>query len=212
VASLLSTRLRSSRRFCLATGGTVAPVYSHIDDLHGATIFLLDEFGGLPRDDPGRCAAMIQRDLLAHASGAGRVAAPDVDADDPVAAATRYKRLIDDGGIDLAVVGLGLNGHIGMNEPGSTADLPTRVVDLAPSTSAHAAVYGATTTPTWGITVGIAELMAARELWVLVTGAHKREILKRVLSASIGPGLPSTYLREHENCAVFADLVALGER
>jgi glucosamine-6-phosphate deaminase len=213
VASLLSSLITPESRLCLATGGTVAPVYSLIDDLNGATIFLLDEFGGLPRDDPGRCVAMIRRDLLAHTSGNGSIFVPDVDADDPEAEALRYGRQIVEGdGIDLAVVGLGRNGHIGMNEPGSTPDLSTRVVDLAELTSAHTAAYGATTSPTWGITVGMAELMAARELWLLVTGGHKREILRQTLSMPIGPDVPATYLRRHENCTVFADRPALGER
>lgn len=208
VAARLSA-LAPARRLCLATGDTLAPAYALVDHLDGATVFLLDEFGGLPPNDPGRCQSMIRRQLLDHVT-VGDLRLPDVDAADAAAEARRYGEDIASGGIDLAVVGLGRNGHIGMNEPGSTVDLPTRVVELAPTTAEHAAAYGASSTPSWGITVGLAELMAAREVWLLVTGEHKREILERVLHDPIGPDLPATFLRNHSDCTVLADRTAAG--
>lgn len=148
---------------------------------------------------------MIRRDLLDHSKGTPTLNMPDVDASEPDHEADRYAALVELGGLDLAIVGLGSNGHIGMNEPGATSDLTTRVVDLAPSTIANAATYGASTSPTWGITVGISELMKAREVWLVVTGEHKREVLHRTLTEQIGPHLPATYLRDHHDCTVFAD-------
>ena len=168
-------------------------------------IFLLDEFGGLPRHDPARCAAMLRRDLPGVP-----FLAPDVDGEDPEAAAGAYGHTIDDGGLDLAVVGLGGNGHLGMNEPGSSPLSETRVVDLARSTSAGALRYGATIEPLWGITVGLRQLMGARELWLVVSGGHKAEILRRVLADQIGPDLPATFLREHHNARLLADAAAMG--
>ena len=212
-ANRLTETINGKERLCLATGSTMTPFYAAIagkTGLDGLTIFLLDEFGGLPEDDPGRCETMIRRDLLSKATGRPRVRLPDVDASDPDNEAARYGDLIGDGGLDLAIVGLGLNGHIGMNEPGSTADLTTRVVELDSVTAENAASYGATETPTWGITVGLAELLVARELWLLVTGSRKREILRRALDDPIGPDLPATFLREHPNAALFADESALG--
>ncbi len=195
-------------RLCLPTGNTPTPVYRRVAEttsLDGVTIFLLDEFGGLPKDDPGRCAAALTRDLLRPARDSPTLHVPDVDAPDPEAAATRYGELIVEGGLDLAVVGLGSNGHVGMNEPGTTIDQPTRVVELAASTSEGARSYGATITPTWGITVGIAELMDAREVWVLVTGDHKTDILNRVLHGPVDPEAPASFLTEHHNCVFLVD-------
>lgn len=200
-------------RLCLATGSTVRPFYSAVarrTSLGGFTIFLLDEFGGLPDDDPGRCAAMIRRDLLSIAQGSPRVHIPDVDALDPGREADHYGDLIRDGGLDLAIVGLGRNGHIGMNEPGSTAEMTTRRVELDSSTADNALTYGATIPPTWGITVGIAELLEAREVWLMVTGEHKTEILDHTLHSPIGPEVPATFLRAHANAYLFADESALG--
>lgn len=213
LAARFATQVSHGGRVCLATGSTVTPLYTAVAetvDLEGLTIFLLDEFGGLPQRDPGRCEAMLRRDLLSRASGRPRVMLPDVDAGDPHREADRYGDSIDAGGLDLAVVGLGMNGHVGMNEPGSSSHLTTRVVELDPITSENAASYGATTRPAWGITVGLAELLAARELWLAVTGPHKREILRRVLDEPVGPDLPATFLREHPNARLFADVSALG--
>jgi glucosamine-6-phosphate deaminase len=97
-----------------------------------------------------------------------------------------------------------------MNEPGSSPLSQTRVVDLARSTSASALRYGATVEPWWGISVGLRQLMEARELWLVVAGEQKAEILRRVLGDQIGADLPATFLREHHNARLLADAAAMG--
>ncbi len=213
VAAHFHERVAPGMRICLPTGNTTTPFYAEVarrSSLEGVEIFLLDEFGGLPDDDPGRCMSMLTRDVLSRVEGRPRVHVPDVDASDPDHAADRYGDLISEGGLDLALVGLGANGHIGMNEPGATVDLATRVVQLEASTTQHAAEYGATTPPTWGITVGMAELMEAEEVWVLVTGAHKAGILNRTIHGGVDSDVPATYLTEHHNATFFVDEAALG--
>ena len=196
-------------RLCLPTGVTVMPFYREVarrGNLDQVTIFLLDEFGGLPEGDPGRCETMIERYLIDRVEGDPELRVPDVDAPDPDEEASRYQRRIEEGGLDLAILGLGGNGHVGMNEPGSGRRSATRVVSLAPSTSRHAQeAYGATRPPTWGLTVGLEQLLAAREVWLLVTGEHKAEILKKTLTAPVGPDVPATFLREHPAATVLAD-------
>ena len=208
IASRFEATVEQGHRICLATGNTPTPLYAEVAQLmalDGLTIFLLDEFGGLPADDPGRCVSMITRDLIDRAGGVPTVHVPDVNSPDHDTAAQRYGELVADGGLDLAIVGLGANGHIGMNEPGTTADQGVRVVALAPSTSAGALAYGATIAPTWGITVGISELLDAREVWVLVTGEQKRDILNRTLHGEVDSDVPATFLTEHPNCTFFVD-------
>ena len=201
-------------RLCLPTGVTVMPFYREVArraNLDQVTIFLLDEFGGLPEGDPGRCETMLRRYLIDLVESEPKLMVPDVDASDPDAEAARYQRKIEDGGLDLAILGLGGNGHVGMNEPGSGRHSATRVVSLAPSTSRHAQeAYGATRPPDWGLTVGLDQLLAAREVWLLVTGAHKAQILKKTLTAPVGPDIPATFLREHSNAYVLADESAAG--
>jgi len=187
----------------------VEPFYrkvSTIPRLDHLTVFLLDEFGGLPPGDPGLCASMIRRHLLDRLGEEPTVHVPATDPPNPEG----YEALVDDGGLDLAILGLGANGHVGMNEPGSTPDTPTRVVELAPTTSEHAEEYGATETPTWGVTLGLRPLLEAGEVWLLVTGAHKREILNAALHGPIAPEVPASFLRRHPSFKVFADASAAG--
>jgi glucosamine-6-phosphate deaminase len=200
---------RSSPRLCLPTGVTMVPFYREVArrvNLDTAIIFLLDEFGALPEGDPGRCESMLKRHLVDVVEGDPELVVPDVDAPDPEAEAIRYQRKIEEGGLDLAILGLGSNGHVGMNEPGSGRHSSTRVVSLEPSTSDHAQeAYGATKPPTWGMTVGLEQLLAAREIWLLVTGGHKAGILKKTLTDPVGPDIPATFLRGHPDATVLAD-------
>jgi glucosamine-6-phosphate deaminase len=107
------------------------------------------------------------------------------------------------------VLGLGMNGHVGFNEPGCRPDDPTRLVRLARSSrEAAVARYGAATMPTGGITIGMARLLEAREVWLLVTGERKASVLRRALRDPEGPDCPASYLRRHPRLTVFADEAA----
>ena len=221
LAARLAARLhdRPGLTLCLPTGTTPRPLYAHLDDALRAadtsmaqtTVVVLDEFGGLDPEDPARCANLIQRDLLDRLTVApARVLVPDVDAPDPEQAGARYEAQINElGGIDLALLGLGANGHVGMNEPGSPPSSRTRTVELADSTSRHAAEYGAVVPPRWGITLGLGTILEARELWLLVRGAHKRDILQRATKGETDPSVPASMLRDHPRLTVLADRAAM---
>ena len=174
-------------------------------DLGESTIFVLDEFG-LPSGSAGRCDEMIRRDLLDLLRlPPAAVHAIDVDATDLESESRRYEGLVRDGGLDLTMLGLGGNGHLGLNEPGSELDSVTRVVQLTPETGGHTTSYGSDKPATWGITLGVDTLLASDEIWLLVTGAHKAEILARTMTDDIGPDVPATFLRTHPNVTVFVD-------
>lgn len=200
-------RLESSgARICLATGATPIPVYVRlpVDSLATSTVFLLDEFGGLPTGHPGRCETMLRTALLDRVPAAA-FHFPDVEARDLDLECRRYGTLISEGGLDLAVLGLGRNGHLGLNEPGSTADQPTRVVELTEETREGARKYGADPPPTWGLAVGLAEILAAREVWLLVTGSGKAAVLAQVVNEQVTDQIPATVLRTHPNTVIWAD-------
>jgi glucosamine-6-phosphate deaminase len=222
VARTLLDRLAASPglRLCLPTGDTPSPVYARLAALDAtaefggrwtaATAVLLDEWVGLPPGDPARCDWRLARELLDPLAPPPRFVPIDVDGDDPEAAAARHDTAAT--GLDLAVLGLGVNGHVGFNEPGSRPDDPTRLVRLASSSrDAATARYGAALTPTAGITIGLARLLAAREVWLLVTGARKASILRRSLRDPVGPDCPASYLRRHPRLTVFADEAAAAE-
>jgi glucosamine-6-phosphate deaminase len=200
-------------RLCLPTGETPRPVYAvgaSVMDLDAATVFLLDEFD-LPAGSPARCDVMMRRDFLDLLTRQPKVVhSLDPSVPDPDAECRRYESLVADGGLDLTLLGLGGNGHLGLNEPGSPADAPTRVTRLAPSTTEAAGRYGAEAEPSWGMTLGMQAILESDEVWLLVSGSHKAEILERTLNGPIGPDVPATYLREHPNATVFADRAAAG--
>ena len=193
-------------RVCLATGATPLPVYGRLpaDALAATTVFLLDEFGDLPAGHPGRCETMLRTALLDRVPSA-EFHFPDVDAPDLEVECRRFRDLISEGGLDLAILGLGRNGHLGLNEPGSTADAPTRVVELTEETREGARNYGADPPPTWGLAVGLAEILAAREVWLLVTGAAKAAVLARAVNDPVTIQIPATSLRAHPNAVIWSD-------
>ncbi|MEO8720525.1 MAG: glucosamine-6-phosphate deaminase [Ginsengibacter sp.] len=110
------------------------------------------------------------------------------------------------GGIDLAIVGLGMNGHVGMNEPGTSPALRAHVTKITASTQQSGQKYfNEKTVLPMGITLGIANLMEARHVMLIVNGKKKAEIIKRVLEEEISEELPASFLRNHKNFSVYLD-------
>jgi glucosamine-6-phosphate deaminase len=200
-------------RMSLPTGATPRPVYRELvdrdADLTGCDVFLLDEFGGLALDSPARCDAMLRSDLLDLLNAPpASVHMFDTGVSDIGAMCDRYEAQIPGSGFGLAVLGLGRNGHIGLNEPGSGPETRTRMVQLAPATSRAARAYGTSDAPTWGVTLGVGTLLESNTIWLLVTGTHKAEILAEVVHGSIGPEVPASFLRQHADTIVLADEAA----
>jgi glucosamine-6-phosphate deaminase len=218
VADLWVERLGAdpALRMCLATGSTPVPVYEEMGrrvaagevSFAAATVFVLDEWLGLPTGHEVRCDTMLRRDLLQRVDLAEhRVHLFGVDTGDPAVTCELFDAAIRaGGGLDLAVLGLGRNGHLGMNEPGTPFDAPTRIVELAEETRIGAGRYGELSEPpTHGVTVGLGPLIAAEEVWLLVAGPAKADILAHVLEGPIGPDVPATSLRTHPGAVVIAD-------
>lgn len=222
VAAELAGRLaaRPRLRMVLPTGDTPSPVYARLVAmaLEGtvsfarAEVILLDEYVGLPPGHPARCDARLRRELLDRLpSPPHAFHAIAIDERDAAGGAATHDAVAARG-VDLAVLGLGSNGHVGLNEPGSRPDDPTRVVRLAASSRRAAAErYGADPPPSAGVTLGLDRLLAAGEAWLLVTGAGKARVLARVLEAPEGPDCPASYLRRHRALRVIADEPAAAE-
>jgi glucosamine-6-phosphate deaminase len=210
-------RLNPTLRQCIASGNTPIPIYrqmvqsvrlGHVSFAQ-AVIFALDEFGGLAPDDPGRCKNMLWRDLVAQADlPQDNFNYLDPDVPDLAAECRRYDAAIGTG-FDLVLLGIGPNGHLGMNEPGSAVDSPTRREDLHPSTVTASARYLThQRLPEWGLTVGMAQLFASKEVWLVVTGQAKAEIVERILQGEISTDVPASLMRRHPNCSLFLDAAA----
>jgi glucosamine-6-phosphate deaminase len=201
-------------RLCLPTGDSPRPVYTTSAsrvDLSSVTVFLLDEFD-LPRGHPARCDSMLERDLLKLATRPPQMihslhpGALDQDAE-----CDRFDALVTAGGLDLTLLGLGGNGHVGLNEPGSTADSQTRSVALSLATTRAAAHYGDNAAPIRGMTLGMERILDSNEVWLLVTGSHKAEIFRRMMEEPVSSDVPATFLRDRDNVTILADQSAAAE-
>ena len=234
VSQQVAARLLAERRFRpewplgLATGRTMEPVYtallrqlSQLPEAEQGRLrerwlsFNLDEYVGLTGDDPRSFRGVMQQWLVRPLGLDPQVVRlPDGLADDPDAEARRYAdELAAAGGLGLQVLGLGLNGHVGFNEPPSAASVSCRCLRLCDTTrQANAGAFAGDpeAVPRRAITLGLREILAARSIVLVVTGASKAKILRRLLSEPPGPDLPASWLRQHPDVTVFADREALG--
>jgi glucosamine-6-phosphate deaminase len=207
----------------LPTGRTAVPLYAALvarhragrADFSRATTFNLDEFANLAPDHPGSYHAFMREHLFAHVN-----LAPDRthllrgDARDWRAEIARFeRRLADRGGLDLAVVGIGMNGHVAFNEPAPALVARTHRVRLAASTRrANAGPFGKRwqDVPTHALSMGIATILSARRVVLLATGAHKAAIVARALTGAVTTRVPASLLQVHPDVVVVLDRAAAG--
>ncbi len=203
----------------LPTGNSPVPLYRELVRLHReeglsfarARCFNLDEYVGLSAGDPRSFRAWMQRQLFDELDFASaHTQLPRGDGDAALEAQRFAAALAQAGGIDLQLVGIGRNGHIGFNEPGSARDSRTRVVELAPETRADAAAAfgGLAHVPERAITLGIAEILDSRAIRVLAFGQGKAQVVRRMLEGEIGPDCPASFLRGHRDLRLVLDAQA----
>ena len=171
------------------------------------TTFNLDEYVGVSRDHPGSYFAYMRRHLFDHVDIDPRNAhIPDGTAPDLDAECVRYENEIRDaGGLSRTFLGLGRNGHIGFNEPGTPFDSRTRVVELHESTRhANADLFPDGHVPTHAITMGIGTILESRSIVLLAAGAGKQEAIARLRSGEVTEAFPASALWRHPDVAVLA--------
>jgi glucosamine-6-phosphate deaminase len=226
--ALLEACLAKPRRpLGLATGRTMAPIYAAFVALvgerpsrerealrHHWRSFNLDEYVGLGPGDGGSFAAEMGEGLAQPLGLAReRLFLPDGRAPDPAAEAQRYAASVRQaGGVGLQLLGLGLNGHVGFNEPPCGPDSVCRCVPLSASTrQAHAAAFGGdpARVPERAITLGMADILRAEHILLVVTGAAKASVLRRLLQSPPTPDLPASWLQGHPSVRLLADAAAL---
>jgi len=204
----------------LATGGTMPPVYTDLltiaqdreiafSDIRS---FNLDEYVGLSPDHPRSYWHFMRRHLFDHIDAdSDRLAVPRGDAEDANAEARRYEDAIRQvGGIDLQLLGLGANGHIGFNEPGASFSSRTRVEILAEDTRrANARFFGdGEVVPSRAITMGIGTILEAKAILLLATGEGKAEAACAMIEGTVEEQCPASALRCHGDVTILLDRAA----
>jgi glucosamine-6-phosphate deaminase len=202
----------------LATGRTPIPLYEELARLHAqgradfshATTFNLDEFLGVASKDPRGYQAFMRRHLFDQVNlQANHIHFLNGTAGDPTAECARYERAIARaGGIDIQILGLGLNGHIGFNEPARALIAATHRVRLTRATRrANAALFDHRVrhVPKEALSMGMATILRARRIVLLSTGVSKARCVERMLRGRVTPRLPASFLQLHANAEVWLD-------
>ena len=208
----------------LATGRTPIPLYRELvrhhtagrADFSRATTFNLDEFLGVSAKDPRSYYAFMAKHLFDHVNLSPRrihflngAVRPGRDVQREC---DRYERAIERaGGIDVQILGLGMNGHIGFNEPARALVARTHSTRLKPATRrANASLFGnrAGAVPREALSMGMATILHAKRIVLLATGSTKARCVERMIAGPVTPRLPASFLQLNRNVEVWLDRTA----
>ena len=201
----------------LATGASPLGTYreliqryqSGVISFASTTMFLLDEYIGLPAGHPQSFRQFIKREFTDAIDVAPTsVHVPETEAEDLSGTCQLYETKIQEaGGIDVQILGIGSNGHIAFNEPGSPLNSRTRLCVLSEQTRHDNARYfeSINTTPTHGVSQGIGTILEARHIILIAAGAKKAQAIQQAVEGPVTPALPASALQTHPNTILILD-------
>lgn len=207
----------------LATGSTPLGLYrewieryrSGEISFRNVTSFNLDEYCGVPPSDPQSYHAFMQENLFRHIDiDPAKTHVPITACEDLSQSAERYEAMIEEaGGIDLQILGIGSDGHIGFNEPGSSFSSPTRVKTLAHRTRQDNARFfqSIDQVPRMALTMGLGTIMSSRSIFLLATGPGKARAIRDTVEGPITAMVPASILQFHPYATVIVDRAAASE-
>ena len=217
-ADVLAQRLEEnpSAVLMLPTGTTPLGMYRRLVEMHRseglsfarATFFNLDEYLGLAPEHPASYHVYMKKHFYCLIDAdPTRTFVPDGAASDPEAECERYEAAIkESGGVDVCVLGIGRNGHIGFNEPGAPFDSRTRVVRLSESTRrVNAGDFEADRAPERAITVGMATIFESGEVLLLASGTNKAGAVAAAVEGNVSESVPASMLGRHHGAVLFLD-------
>lgn len=193
----------------LPTGNTPIFLYKNIVSsktfLKSKTFFMLDCLYPQKPEDTYSYYSFIRKNLLDHiAFKKNNFHILNSDAKDPDTECRNYEMAIkSSGGIDLAILGIGQNGHIAFNEPGTPEDSVTHMVKLSDQT--RIANGGLDNIPEYGLTMGIKTIMSARKIFLLAKGKNKAKAVYDAVKGPISSDCPASFLQKHPDCTFFLD-------
>src|SRR5699024_2359561 len=200
--------------FGLATGSTQEELYVLMSesadiDFSETTSINLDEYYGLDQSHPQSYYAYMKHHLFNQKPFKASYL-PDGSNEDAEAEVKRYDELLKENPIDLQLLGLGSNGHIGFNEPGSSFDSTTRLVELADSTiQANKRFFDSEEdVPKQAYSMGMQSIMAADKIILMAFGEGKAWAVNEMINGEISPDVPATILQNHEDVTILIDEAA----
>jgi galactosamine-6-phosphate isomerase len=215
-----AVRRKPESILCLATGGSPARAYDLLAEAARREPGLfarvravkLDEWGGVAMDDPSTCEVYLREKVIGPLGiGPDRYLTWKTRPADRDAECRRIAAWLQaHGPIDVSILGLGANGHLGLNEPGASPDAGPHVESLAESTRRHPMLARARGPVDFGFTLGLGNLLGSRKVLLLVSGAAKAVPLRRLLTGPVGPDFPASLLRRHPDLAIHCDAEARG--
>lgn len=200
----------------LATGGTPLKLYEKMRaaelDVSNVTTVNLDEYVGLAPDNPQSYHYYMEQELF-KTLNFKETNLPNGMADDLEAECERYEQLLKDNPVDLQVLGIGMNGHIGFNEPGTPFDSKTNVAKLTQSTIDANKRYfeKEEDVPTHAISMGISSIMNAKQIILLAFGESKADAVKQMIEGPVTEDCPASVLQQHPNVTVILDPAAASQ-
>lgn len=207
---------RGSPLLCVASGDSPAGLYRNLvkgvrkdgwESGHWKYVGL-DEWIGMNGSDEGSCRYHLDQQLFTPLAVAPeRICFFNGRAADPAQECTAVESFISQhNGIDVAILGLGLNGHIGMNEPGSDPNSRSHISELDPLTIQTAQKYFSSAREiTGGLTLGMATILEARTIFLLVSGERKAPVVKQMLEGPLTTSLPASFLQNHSGARIYLD-------
>lgn len=213
-AEWLATCLQSpgTRNVMVAAGNTPLDLYRRIADrklsLGHLNVFVLDEYVGVPPEDPGTCANLLRRTVQTAWGIPEKQFFPlspvEAEAGPGIIAHERLIRAM--GGLDVVILGLGQNGHLGFNEPGSARDCTGRLLDLEPiSIEANRTWFQGKHAPSKGVTTGMTTILEARNSLVLAYGQHKQAAVAAMVDGPMGAQCPASWLQLRPGVRLYLD-------
>lgn len=223
VADRLATALRRrpDSLVCLAAGASTRRAYEIVatqavaepSTYARARWIKLDEWGGLAKDDPASCEYFLRRVLLGPLDvPPERYCSWEGQAADPGSECRRVSAwLAAHGPIDLQILGLGKNGHLGFNEPGEVLLAGPHVEQLSATSLSHAMLVQRRSSVTFGLTLGMGDILRSRRIFLLVSGENKARQLRRLAMGAVSPEFPASLLHQHPAVTIFCDAAAASQ-
>jgi len=196
---------------CAATGSSPTETYKHLVDRKQEfdpgllRIIKLDEWGGVPMDYPHTCEQYLQEQLVKPLNiPANHYFGFNSCPHNAESEVNRMKKIIEhEGPVDICILGLGMNGHIALNEPGDVLAPHCHVARLSKQSQLHPMIDGLENKPSYGLTLGMADILNSKMIILIIQGANKKDVIDKFMSQEITTSLPASFLWLHPNVPFF---------